>query len=93
MPLELLKAKYEAFNWHVLEINGHDFQEIVNAFETARAIYEKPVLIIAQTIAGKGIEEIEFDFKWHGIAPSPEQAKQFLKELRTLGGKIRSEHE
>jgi len=93
MPLEPLRAKYEAFNWHVLEINGHDFEEIVNAFETAKAVYEKPVLIIAHTIPGKGIGGIEFDYKWHGIPPKPEEAKKFLAELRTLGGKIKSEHE
>jgi transketolase len=93
MPLEPLRQKYEAFNWHVIEINGHDFKEIVNAFETAKAIYEKPVLIIAHTIPGKGIPEIEFDYKWHGIPPKPEEAKKFLAELRTLGGKITSEHE
>lgn len=93
MPLEPLRDKYEAFNWHVLEINGHSFEEIVNACETARAIYEKPVLIIAHTIPGKGVPEIEFDYKWHGTPPNKEQAKQFLHELRTLGGKVRSEHE
>ena len=93
MPLEPLRAKYEALNWHVLEINGHDFEEIVNAFETAKAIYEKPVVIVAHTIPGKGIPEIEFDYKWHGIPPKPEEAKKFLAELRTLGGRIQSEHE
>ncbi len=93
MPLEPLKEKYEAFGWHVLEINGHDFHDIVDACETARAIYEKPVMIIAHTIPGKGIEKIEFDFKWHGMPPSKEDAPAFLHELRTLGGKIASEHQ
>lgn len=93
MPLEPLREKYEAFNWHVLEVNGHSFEEIANACETARAIYEKPVLIMAHTIPGKGVPEIEFDYKWHGVPPNKEQAKQFLHELRTLGGKVRSEHE
>ena len=93
MPLEPLRAKYEAFNWHVLEIDGHNFEEIANAFETARAIYEKPVLLIAHTIPGKGVPEIEFDYKWHGISPKPDQAKVFLERLRTLGGKITSEHQ
>src|SRR3989338_3638457 len=102
MPLEPLRAKYEAFNWHVLEINGHNFEEIVNAFETAQTIYEKPVLIIAHTIPGKGIPEIEFDYRWHGVPPGSgptdkfaksEQTKEFLRRLRTLGGKITSEHE
>lgn len=93
MPLEPLRAKYEAFNWHVLEINGHNFEEIVNAVEEARAIFEKPVCIIAHTIPGKGIPEIEFDYKWHGIPPKADEAKRFLEQLRTLGGKIQSEHQ
>ncbi|RJQ13605.1 transketolase [Candidatus Parcubacteria bacterium] len=93
MPLEPLRAKYEAFNWHVLEIDGHNFQEIVGAFNKAKAIYEKPVLIISHNIPGKGIENMEFDFKWHGIPPKSEEGKEFLRELRTLGGKIKSEHE
>lgn len=102
MPLEPLREKYEAFNWHVLEINGHNFHEIINAYEEARAIYERPVCIIAHTIPGKGIPEIEFDYRWHGSPPGKgpedkipkeEQGKRFLAELRTLGGKIKSEHE
>ena len=93
MPLENLRAKYEAFNWHVLEVNGHNFEEIVNAVEQAKAIYEKPTVIIAHTIPGKGIPEIEFDYKWHGIPPNKDQAKQFLHELRTMQGKIQSEHQ
>jgi transketolase len=93
MPLEPLKEKYEAFNWHVLEVDGHNFEEINNAVEEAKAIYEKPTVIIAHTIPGKGIPEIEFDYKWHGVPPKPEEAKKFLEELRTLGGKIQSEHQ
>lgn len=93
MPLEPLREKYEAFNWHVLEIDGHNFEEIVGAVEEARAIYEKPTLIIAHTIPGKGIKEIEFDYRWHGIPPGKVEAKKFLQELRTLGGKITSEHQ
>jgi len=93
MPLENLRAKYEAFNWHVLEIGGHNFEEIVNAVEEAKAIYEKPTIIIAHTIPGKGIKEIEFDYKWHGIPPNKEQAAKFLSELRTMQGKIISEHQ
>lgn len=93
MPLEPLKEKYESFGWHVIEINGHDFDDIADACDTARAIVEKPTMIIAHTIPGKGIEEIEFDYKWHGMPPNREQAAQFLHELRTLGGKIKSEHQ
>lgn len=93
MPLENLRAKYEAFNWHVLEISGHDFEQIVGAVEEAKAIYEKPTVIIAHNIPGKGIPEIEFDYNWHGKPPKPEEAKHFMDELRTLGGKIVSEHQ
>ncbi len=93
MPLEPLKEKFEAFNWHVLEVDGHNIEQFVDACEEAKAIYEKPTMIIAHTIAGKGIPEIEFDYKWHGKSPKPEEAQKFLAELRTLGGKIQSEHQ
>ncbi len=92
MPLESLRAKYEAFNWHVIEVNGHNISEFISATEQARVIIEKPVLIIAHTIPGKGIKEIEFDFKWHGKPPSKEEAKQFLKELRTASGRVPNEY-
>lgn len=88
MPLEPLRDKYEAFNWHVIDVDGHNIEAFVDAIEEAKAIYEKPTVIIAHTIPGKGIKEIEFDYTWHGKPPKPEEAKQFLKELRTLGGKI-----
>ena len=93
MPLENLKAKYEAFNWHVLEVDGHNIQEIVDACNEAKAIYEKPTIIIAHTIAGKGVDFMEGDYKWHGTPPNKEQAKKALEELRTLKGKIISEHQ
>lgn len=93
MPLENLKAKYEAFNWHVLEIDGHSMPELVAAVSEAEAIYEKPTLIIAHTIPGKGVSFMERDYLWHGKPPNKEEAARALKELRTLGGRIRSEHE
>lgn len=92
MPLESLRAKWEAFNWHVMEVDGHNIEEVVYAIDQARAIYEKPVMIIAHTIPGKGIKEIEFDYTWHGKPPSKEEEKRFLEELRTLRGKIKSSH-
>ncbi len=93
MPLEPLKEKYEAFGWHVLEIDGHNFEQIIDACREAKAIFEKPALIIAHTIPGKGVDFMEFDFHWHGIPPKPDEAKKALRQLRTLDGKIRSEHE
>jgi transketolase len=103
MPLDDLKAKYESFNWHVLEVDGHNMQEIINACMEAKAIYEKPTLIIAHTIPGKGVDFMENNYLWHGappgssdIAGSPPKAEQgriALNELRTLRGQIQSEHE
>jgi transketolase len=93
MPLEPLRDKYEAFNWHVLEIDGHNIPQFIAACDEAKAIYEKPTVIIAHTIPGKGVKEIEKDFRWHGKPPKPEEGKKFLDELRTLGGKISSEHQ
>lgn len=93
MPLDSLRARWEAWNWHVQEIGGHNFREIVAAVDQAKDIFEKPSAIIAHTIPGKGVKEFERDFHWHGKPPNKEQAEMALKELRTLGGKIRSEHE
>jgi transketolase len=92
MPLEPLADKWRAFNWYVIEINGHNFNEIINACELAKTIIEKPTVIIARTIPGKGIAEIEFDYKWHGTPPNAEQEKKWLAELRTLQGKIEGGH-
>jgi len=93
MPLEDLKAKWEAFGWHVLEVNGNDIEAVIDACAMGRSIQEKPTMIIAHTTPGKGVDFMENDFHWHGIPPDHEQAKKALHELRTLGGKIRSEHE
>ncbi len=103
MPLEPFGMKYQAFNWHVIEIDGHNHEEIANAVNQAKAIFEKPTCIIAHTIPGKGVDFMEFDYRWHGIPPgkqavpgSPEpqdQLKVALDELRTLQDKIKSEHQ
>lgn len=93
MPLEPFAAKYEAFNWHVLEVDGHNFEEIIDAAAKAAAIYEKPTVIICHTIPGKGVDFMEGDYKWHGIPPDKEQAQLALRELRTLRGRIVGEHE
>lgn len=92
MPLEPLRAKWEAFNWHVIEVNGNNIEEVIYAIDTAKAVYEKPTVIIAHTIPGKGIKEIEFDYLWHGKPPTKEEEQRFLKELRTLRGKIEASH-
>jgi transketolase len=92
MPIDSLVAKYEAFNWHVIEIDGHNVRQFVEAVDEAKAIYEKPTVIIAHTIPGKGVAEIEFDYRWHGKPPTGEEGKRFLTELRTMAGKVPHEY-
>lgn len=93
MPLEDLHGKWESFGWHVQEIDGHNVESIRDAANMARAITNKPSVIIAHTIPGKGVDFMEYDYHWHGAPPNSEQAKDALKKLRTLDGKITGEHE
>lgn len=91
MPLEDLRGKWESFGWHVQEIDGHNIESIIDAASMARAITNKPSIVIAHTIPGKGVDFMEYDYHWHGIAPNSDQAKDALKKLRTLNGKISHE--
>ena len=93
MPLEPLREKYEAFRWHVLEIDGHNMRQFVDAINEAHAIFEAPTAIIAHTIPGKGVSFMEGEYSWHGKPPNKDEARRALAELRTLKGHIRSEHE
>ncbi|KKT39512.1 transketolase [Candidatus Collierbacteria bacterium RIFOXYB2_FULL_46_14] len=103
MPLEPLREKYEAFGWHVLEVDGNNIRTFVDAVREAKAIFNKPTVIIAHTIPGKGVSFMENNYLWHGAPPdvgevagSPakgDQAKTALADLRTLQGKIESEHQ
>ena len=91
MPLEPLRDKLEAFNWYVVEVNGHNIEEILSACDLAKSIFERPTAIIAHTIPGKGVAEMEYKVEWHGKPPSKELAQKALRELRTLEGRIESE--
>lgn len=93
MPLEDLRHKWESFGWHVIEVDGNNIEAVIDACSMAKAVVSKPVMIIAHTIPGKGVDFMEYDFHWHGMPPNHDQAKIALHELRTLKGKIRSEHE
>lgn len=93
MPLEDLRGKWESFGWHVIEIDGNNIEAVIDACAMGRAVVEKPVMIIAHTVPGKGVDFMEYDFHWHGMPPNHDQAVEAIKELRTLKGKIRSEHE
>ena len=93
MPLEPLRMKWESWNWHVLEIDGHNFEDMARAVGEAKAGVNRPSVIIAHTIPGKGVSAFERKYEWHGKSPNNEEAAMALAELRTLGGKIKSEHE
>ncbi|MFZ2049225.1 MAG: transketolase [Minisyncoccia bacterium] len=92
MPLEPLADKWKANNWHVIEVDGHNMEDIADAFDSAKTIFEKPTVIIAHTIPGKGVHEFERDYRWHGKPPTKEEGEMALKELRSLGGKITGYH-
>ncbi len=83
LPLASLKEKLLAFNWFVLEVDGHNHQEIVNACLTAKEIKNQPTVIICHTVPGKGVKFMENSSKWHGKVPSKTQAIQAIKELET----------
>lgn len=88
MPLESLKDKYEAFNWKVLEVDGHNIEEFIAATEHAKAIHDYPVCIIANTIPGKGVDFMENIPQWHGKAPKFDETIEAINEIRTLSGNI-----
>lgn len=93
MPLEPLKEKWESFNWHVQEVGGHDMRALHEAIGHAQAVNDQPSIIIANTIPGKGVPEIERQFEWHGKPPSKEEGERFLEAIRTLGGKVENPHD
>ena len=88
MPLDPLRPKYDAFNWQSFECDGNDMAAIIETVARAQMVQGRPSVIIAHTLAGKGVEFMEGDYHWHGKPPSPPQAVEALRELRTLGGRI-----
>ena len=101
MPLEPLQEKFEAFNWHVINMDGHNIQEVYQSFGEAQSAVQ-PTVIIAHTVPGKGVPQFERDYRWHGTPPGqgPEdiltkdkQGECALKQLRSLKGVIVSECE
>jgi len=94
MPLEPLRDKWEAFGWHVQEIDGHNIESIIDACSMARAVVEKPSVIIAHTIPGKGVPFMEYDYHWHGYGGMDKTlAKKALLKLRSMDGKITGDHD
>lgn len=84
MPLEPLADKWRAFHWHVIEIDGHNIRNIIDACKQAEAIAEQPTVIIAHTIPGKGVSFMERNYQWHGKAPTKEEAAKAITELEAI---------
>ncbi len=82
LPLEPLADKWRACNWAVLEINGHDMRQILQALDTANEIHDRPTVIIARTTKGKGVSFMENKAQWHGVPPNDEEYAQAVAELR-----------
>ena len=82
MPIEPVDDKWKAFGWHVIKVDGHDFDQIIAALDEARTVKNKPVFIIADTIKGKGVSFMEGRVDWHGVAPTKEQAEAAIKEIK-----------
>jgi transketolase len=81
LDLEPLLEKWTAFGWNAVEIDGHDFNQVIPALEEARSATRKPTVIIAHTVKGKGVSFMENNIKWHGVAPKPEEVAAALQEL------------
>ena len=81
MGSDPIDAKFEAFGWHVININGNDMQEVITAIEEAKNTKGKPTMIVAKTVKGKGVSFMENVASWHGTAPSKEQCEQAIKEI------------
>lgn len=81
MPLDDLRAKWESFGWHVLEVDGNNVAELLGAINQAKAVAQKPSVILAYTVPGKGVPFMEYDYKWHGKPPTSDQAAAALAVL------------
>ena len=93
MPLDPLDEKFKSFGWHVVDVDGHNFESISEGIGEAKAVFERPSVVIAHTIPGKGVKEFMRKAEWHGKSPNEDESKMALNELRTLRGQIRGEHE
>ncbi len=100
MPLEPFKAKYESFNWHVLEVDGNDIKAFLEVIDLAKQVQDKPVIVIAKTVPGKGVSFMENNYRWHGnppdvadipgAPPKGEQGKVALEDLKKIEDRLNS---
>ena len=87
-----MDAKWESFGWHVQEIDGHNVESIIDAVDMAKAISNRPSVIIAHTVPGKGVDFMEYDYQWHGKAPNKEEAARALEQLQSFHGYTEPSH-
>lgn len=92
MPLEPLAEKYRAFNWHVIECNGNDVVDVIRALEEAKTIHERPTVVIAHTVPGRGVSFMENNYLWHSQPFKPGQAEAALKELQEREAQLKAEY-
>jgi len=88
MPLDPLKEKYESFNWNAIEVQGNDIKSFVEAVQKAKLVSDKPTIIIAKTVPGKGVSFMENDYHWHGKPPNQAEAEKALIELKAVEEKL-----
>ena len=93
MPLEPLRDKYESFGWHVMDVDGHDPEEIVHSLNESKRIFEKPTVLITRTVPGYGVDFMEWKPEWHGKSPCEEEGREAVGQLRKVCGKIKPETE
>ena len=77
-----IAAKWHQFGWNVIELDGHDIEQVMAAYRMAARCKGKPTVLVAHTVKGKGVSFMENDYAWHGQAPNEQQLEQALKEIR-----------
>jgi transketolase len=92
MPLEPFTDKYRAFNWHVIECNGNDIADVIRALDDATSLHQKPIVIMAHTVPGKGVSYMENNYLWHSQPFKPGEAEKALAELQEEERRLRTDH-
>ncbi len=87
MPIEPLDKKFDAFHWHVVEVDGHSMVDLIEAFNQAKRFKGSPTVILARTVLGQGVDFMENDYHWHGKPPTPPERDEAIRQLRQYGGR------
>ncbi|HTK59611.1 MAG TPA: transketolase [Candidatus Baltobacteraceae bacterium] len=92
MPLEPLRKKYEAFNWHVLECDGNNVSAVVDALEATKSLFDRPICVLTHNVPGKGVSYMENNHLWHSQPFKPGEAEAAVNELKAVGEKLDAEY-